>query len=72
MVQTGAVTSTAQTLQTNAFTVAFGAAPIVTCTYTEDPTDVRPIFVTSTATTQFICSVTADKNFAYIAVGQRP
>jgi len=72
MVQKAAITATAQTLQTNSFAVAFGAAPTVVCTYTEDPGDVRPIFVTTVTASNFIASVTADKNFAYVAVGTRP
>jgi hypothetical protein len=65
------VTSTNTALQTNVFNVVFSAAPVVVCTYTEDPGDVRPIFVTATTTTNFICSVTADKNFQFIAVGTK-
>ena len=72
MVQKAAVTALAQATQTNTFAVAFGAAPIVVCTYTEDPGDVRPIFVTSVTTTNFISNQTSDKNFGYIAVGTRP
>jgi len=69
LVQSAAVTSTASTLQTNTFATAFAAAPIVTCTYTEDPGDVRPIYIVSTSASGFVCTVTADKNFAYTAVG---
>jgi hypothetical protein len=72
MVQKAAITSTADVLQTNSFAVAFGAAPIVVCTYTEDPGDVAPIFIVSVTTTNFVASVTADKNFGYVAVGTRP
>ena len=68
-VQSAAITATAQVLQTNTFTQAFSAAPLVVCTYTEDPGDVKPIFVTSVTATSFICSITADKNFSYVAVG---
>ena len=72
MVLGAAVTATADALQTNTFATAFGAAPIVVCTYTEDPGDVAPIFVTSTTASNFICQITADKNFQYIAIGARP
>ena len=72
MVQKAAITATAATLQTNSFAVTFGAVPTVMCTYTEDPGDVRPIFVTTVTASNFIASVTADKNFAYVAVGTRP
>ena len=72
MIQSSNVTASALVLQTNTFTVAFGAAPIVSCTYTEDPGDVQPLYVTAVTTTNFVCTVTADKNFGYIAVGTRP
>ena len=68
-VQTATITATAQALQTNSFASAFSAAPLVVCTYTEDPGDVKPIFVVSATTTGFVCSITADKNFSYVAVG---
>jgi hypothetical protein len=72
MVQRKAITASAAALQTNAFDVAFGAAPIVVASYTEDPGDVRPLWVVSTSATNVIISVTADKNYAYVAVGARP
>lgn len=72
LVQSAAITASANALQTNSFAQVFGSAPIVVCTYTEDPGDVRPIFVTATTPSNFICSVTADKNFQYVAVGTRP
>ena len=71
MVQAGAITSTG-TLETNTFPVAFGAAPIVTCVYTEDPGDVRPIFVGTITATTWIVNVASSKNYAYTAVGARP
>jgi len=71
LVQSAAITSTATALQTNAFATAYSVAPIVTCSYTEDPGDVRPIFIVSVSTTGFVCSVTADKNFAYVANGAK-
>jgi len=72
MIQKAAITSTATALQTNSFAVAYGAAPVVVASYTEDPGDVRPIFIVSVTPSNFVASVTADKNFAYIAVGSRP
>lgn len=66
------ITATAIGPQTNSFAVTFGAAPIVTCTYTEDPGDVQPLYVSSVTASNFVCTVTADKNFAYVAVGTRP
>jgi len=72
MMQKASITSTAAALQTNSFAVAFGAAPVVTVSYTEDPGDVQPIFISSVTASNFVCGVTADKNFAYIAVGTRP
>jgi hypothetical protein len=72
MIQKAACTAPAAAVQTNTFAVVFGAAPIVTCTYTEDPGDVRPIFVTSVTTSNFVANITADKNYGYIAVGTRP
>ena len=72
MVQKAAITSSAAGPQTNSFAVAFGAAPIVVCSYTEDPGDVRPLYVTLVTASNFVCTVTADKNFGYVAVGSRP
>jgi cytoskeletal protein CcmA (bactofilin family) len=72
MILQAAITAPNQTTQTNTFATAFGAAPIVTCTYTENPGDVRPLFVTSVSTTNFVANITADMNYGYIAVGQRP
>jgi len=72
MVQAASVTATAATEQTNTFAVAFGAVPVVTTTYTEDPGDVRSLFIGTITTSNFICTVTADKNFSYVAVGARP
>jgi hypothetical protein len=72
MVQKAACTAGTNATETISFAVAFGAAPIVTCTYTEDPGDVRPIFVTSVTASNFVANITADKNYGYIAVGSRP
>ena len=66
------ITATAATLQTNAFTTAFETAPVVTAVYTEDPGDVKPIFVVSVSTTAVVLSITADKDYNLIAVGRRP
>jgi hypothetical protein len=44
----------------------------VTCTYTEDPGDVRPNYETSVTASNFVANITADKNYGYIAVGTRP
>jgi len=70
-VQSAAVTSTASTLQTNTFATAYSAAPLVVASYTEDPGDVRPIYIVSVSATGFVCSVTADKNFVYFANGTK-
>ena len=72
MIQKAGVTSGTNATQTVTFAVVYGAAPIVVCAYTEDPGDVRPIFVTSVTATNFVANITADKNFGYIAVGTRP
>ena len=72
MIQKAGVTAGTNATETITFAVVFGAAPTVTCTYTEDPGDVRPIFVTSVTATNFVANITADKNYGYIAVGTRP
>ena len=72
MLQKAAITSSGATIQTNSFAVAFGAAPIVVCTYTEDPGSAEAPYVQSVTATNFECVVVADKNFGYIAVGTRP
>jgi len=72
MVQASNVTATAATEQTNAFASVFAAAPVVTATYTEDPGDVRSLFIGTVTVSNFICTITADKNFSYVAVGTRP
>jgi hypothetical protein len=72
MVQKAARTAGTNATETITFAVAFGAAPIVVCTYTEDPGDVRPIFVTSVTASNFVANITADKNYGYVAVGTRP
>jgi hypothetical protein len=72
MVLSASITATSATLQTNAFATTFGAAPVVTATYTEDPGDVRPIWVSAVTASNVIFSITGDKNYAYTAVGARP
>ena len=72
MVQAASVTATSSTVQTNTFAVAFGAVPVVTTTYTEDPGDVRSLFLGTITASNFLCTVTSSKNYAYIAVGTRP
>ena len=71
MVQAANITSTGTT-ETNTFAVAYGAAPVVTISYTEDCGDVQPCYVSAVTTTNFICTVTSSKNYAYVAVGARP
>jgi hypothetical protein len=72
MILQASITAPNQALVTNAFATTFGAAPVVTASYTEDPGDVRPIFVSSVASNQVVFGITADKNYAYTAVGTRP
>ena len=71
IVQSAAVTAGTNATQTVTFATVFGAAPIVSLTYTEDPGDVRPAFVTSVTTSNFVANITADKNFGYVAHGTR-
>ena len=66
------VTATAVALQTNTFATAFGAAPVVTCTYTEAPGITTNIYLGTITASNFICTVAPDKNFSYIAIGSRP
>jgi hypothetical protein len=72
MVLKADVTAGTNATETVAFATVFGAAPTVVCTYTEDPGDVPPIFVTSVTASNFVANITADKNYGYIAVGTRP
>jgi len=72
MVQAASVTSGTGTTQTVTFPTAYASAPIVQVTYTEDPGDVRPLFVTSITASNCVVNITADKNFAWTAVGARP
>jgi len=66
------VTAGTNATETVTFGTVFGAAPTVVCTYTEDPGDVKPIFVTSVTASNFVANITADMNYGYIAVGTRP
>jgi len=72
MVQSGSKTGDAGTTDTNTFTTAFGAAPIVMLEYTEAPGADTAKYIVSTATTQFVAEVVASKNYAWIAIGERP
>ena len=72
MVQAVGVTAGAGASETITFAVVFGGAPVITCTYAEDPGDFRPIFVTSVTPSNFVANITADKNYNYVAVGARP
>jgi len=71
MVQKAAITAVAETM-TNTFATVFATAPIVVVTYTEDPGDVRPAFVTLVTPSNFVCKVASSKDYGYIAVGTRP
>lgn len=71
-VQGGYVVSDTNATQTVSFTQAFyDTNSVIVCTYTEDPGDVRPIWVTDVTTTNFVAHVTADKNFAWFATGNQ-
>jgi len=69
MVLAAAVTSTGTTM-TNTFATVFGAAPIVTLTYTESAT--TELYLGTVTASNFISFHESSKNYAYIAVGQRP
>ena len=72
MIQAASITSSAATLQTNAFVTAFGATPVATVAYTEDPGGAEAPWIVAITTTNIIVTVVADKNYSYIAVGARP
>jgi cytoskeletal protein CcmA (bactofilin family) len=72
MVLSTNITSTSDTIQTNSFETAFAAPPVVVCTYTENPGAAEAPWVQNVTTTNFECTVVADKNFGYIAAGLRP
>lgn len=67
-IQTASITAPNQALVTNAFATVFTAAPVVTATYTENPGDVRPIFVSAVTASNVIFGITADMNYAYTAI----
>lgn len=74
MIQTTNVTMHAGTVWTNTWLTSFanGSTPIVVGSYTEEPGDVRPLFVLSSASNVCTVTVTADKNFNLIGIGARP
>jgi len=72
MVLGAAITSTSDTLQTNAFATAFGGTPVVTVSYDEDPGGAEAPWVVSVNSTTLVVTTVADKDFSYIAVGARP
>jgi hypothetical protein len=72
MIQFTNVTMHAGTVWTQTWTTVFGAAPVVQATYTEDPGDVQPLYVTDVTASNCLVTATADKNFALTAVGARP
>jgi hypothetical protein len=65
--------SASHTIVTQTFNTAFAnaAVPVVIASYTEDPGDVRPIFVTGIASNQCLFNVTANKAFNWYAIGDR-
>ena len=71
-IQSASVTMHAGTVYTGTYATAFsaGTTPIVVATYTEDPGDVQPLYVTTDTNVGFTVTVTADKNFNWIAIGQ--
>lgn len=71
--QSGTVTADADhTIITQAFATAYGngVVPVVVATYIEDPGDVKPIYATAVSN-QVLFSVTADKDFNWMASGAR-
>jgi len=72
MVQAASITATGATLQTNTFATAFGSAPIVTGTYTEDPGGDETLWIVSVSSSTVVFTTVASKNYSYIAVGARP
>jgi hypothetical protein len=72
MVLGASITATGTTM-TNTFATTFGAAPIVTLTYTEDPgTATNSLYLGTITASNFISFHVSSKNYSYIAVGQRP
>lgn len=74
LIQSASVTMHSGTVYTGTYHTAFlaGTTPIVVATYTEDPGDVQPLYVTTDTNVGFTVTVTADKNFNWMAVGQKP
>jgi len=72
MIQTFTATIGAGGSVTQAFTVAFGAAPIVTFDYTESPGTSNTNWVGTVTASNVILNGLANKAVAGIAVGQRP
>lgn len=74
MVQTFNVTMHAGTIWTQNLPVVYdnGVVPTVVAAYTEDPGDVRPLYVSASASNQVQVTVTADKNFNIVVVGTIP
>ena len=67
-IQTASITAPNSALSTNTFASAFTGVPVVTADYTEDPGDVRPIFISSVTASNVVFGITADKNYAYTAI----
>jgi len=72
MIQTTNVTMHSGTVWTQTWAVAFGATPIMTATYTEDPGITNNIYITAGSSTTCLVTVASDKNFGLIGVGARP
>lgn len=70
-VQITNVTMHTGTIWTQTFSTVFSATPMVVATYTEDPGDVRPLFVTSATPSNVLVNATADKNFNLVIVGTK-
>ena len=72
MLQTVSGTTSADGSVTQLFTVAFGAAPVVTWDYTEDPGVSSSNWVGTVTASNVIIHGAASKTWAGIAVGTRP
>lgn len=68
-VQITNVTMHAGTIWTQTFSTVYSVTPMVVATYTEDPGDVRPIFVTSPTPSNVLINAEASKNFNVVIVG---
>ena len=71
MLAASLVTMHAGTVYTGTFSTVFSTNPVMTVSYTEDPGDVRPLYVTTLTASNFTVTATADKNFNWIAVGSK-